>query len=96
MEEQISTYALGWTTKLPSVPSITNSYWVKTIVDAVKNIAQENTVEGEEEFTESIYPGCKLTRRSDLLHVSLAFCIYFIKIMQIYYISFGEDLCVLR
>uniref|UniRef100_A0A915PIX2 BSD domain-containing protein n=1 Tax=Setaria digitata TaxID=48799 RepID=A0A915PIX2_9BILA len=61
-------YAAGWTSKLPSVPTIADNAWIKAIVDALKNIAQENTIEGENEFTERIYPHVKSVKRSDLPH----------------------------
>ncbi|VDK71647.1 unnamed protein product [Onchocerca ochengi] len=67
-EQSSSTYTIEWASRLSSVPTITDNSWIKTIVDTVKNIAQENTAEGEDEFTESIYPQIKSTNRSDLPH----------------------------
>ncbi|KAL3985401.1 BSD domain family protein [Acanthocheilonema viteae] len=66
--EQSSSTSVGWISKLPSVSTITDNSWIKAIVDTMKNIAQENTAQGEDEFTESIYPQMKSISRSDLPH----------------------------
>uniref|UniRef100_A0A158Q6S7 BSD domain-containing protein n=1 Tax=Elaeophora elaphi TaxID=1147741 RepID=A0A158Q6S7_9BILA len=68
-EQSSSISAVGWAPRLPSVPTITDNSWIKTIVDTMKNIAQENTAEGEDEFTESIYPQLKSKSRTDLPHL---------------------------
>ncbi|OZC09807.1 BSD domain protein [Onchocerca flexuosa] len=68
IERSSSTYAIEWASRLSSLPTITDNSWIKTIVDTVKNIAQENTADGEDEFTESIYPQIKSTGRSCLAH----------------------------
>ncbi|VIO98191.1 Uncharacterized protein BM_BM7210 [Brugia malayi] len=67
IKKSSSTYA-GWTPRLPSMPTITDNSWIKAIVDTMRNIAQENTVEDEDEFTESIYSHIKPISRSDLPH----------------------------
>uniref|UniRef100_A0AAF5PUD5 BSD domain-containing protein n=1 Tax=Wuchereria bancrofti TaxID=6293 RepID=A0AAF5PUD5_WUCBA len=67
IEKSSSTYA-GWTPKLPSMPTITDNSWIKAIVDTMKNIAQENTIEDEDDFTESIYSHIKPISKSDLPH----------------------------
>ncbi|CAG9538461.1 unnamed protein product [Cercopithifilaria johnstoni] len=66
--EQSSSTSVGWASRLPSVPTITDNSWIKVVVDRVKNMAQENTAEGEDEFTESIYPQMKSINRNDLPH----------------------------
>ncbi|KAM3717228.1 BSD domain-containing protein [Dirofilaria immitis] len=68
IEQSNSTYAIGWASKLFSISTITDNSWIKAIVDTVKNITQENTIESEDEFTESIYSQIKSISRSDLPH----------------------------
>lgn len=51
------------------MPTITDIAWIKAIVDTVKSIAQENTAQDEDEFTESIYPQTKSISEVDFPHV---------------------------
>ncbi|EFO14701.2 hypothetical protein LOAG_13815 [Loa loa] len=67
-EQSSSTYAFGWAPKLASISTITDNSWINAIVDAMKNIAQENTIEDEDIFTENIYPQIKPRSRRDLPH----------------------------
>lgn len=51
-----SGFGLGWTSKLPQMSQISNNSWVKSFVDTVKSIAQEDTTADEDENTEMIPP----------------------------------------
>uniref|UniRef100_F1KXJ9 BSD domain-containing protein 1 n=1 Tax=Ascaris suum TaxID=6253 RepID=F1KXJ9_ASCSU len=69
-------FAFGWTPKLPQMSAISNNAWVKSLVETVKSIAQEDTTSNEDQYTEVIVPRSlsdqqTLTRKSDIPHCIL-------------------------
>uniref|UniRef100_A0A915A8K2 BSD domain-containing protein n=1 Tax=Parascaris univalens TaxID=6257 RepID=A0A915A8K2_PARUN len=69
-------FAFGWTPKLPQVSALANNAWVKSLVETVKSIAQEDTTSNEDQYTEVIVPRSlsdqqMLTRKSDIPHCIL-------------------------
>ncbi|KHN74254.1 BSD domain-containing protein 1 [Toxocara canis] len=72
----VAKFAFGWAPKLPQMSAISNSGWVKSLMETVKNIAQEDTTSDEDQYTEAIMPRSlsdhdRLTRRRDLSHCVL-------------------------